>query len=176
MELISRLTAGLLIIILSPLLVCISIGNLMVQGRPVFFRQPRIGKNFKEFMIYKFRSIKNEASNFNSFSSGRNIQANEWGNFLRKTKLDELPQLLNIIKGDMRFIGPRPQVPEFVDEGSFSFLLKIKPGLSGYSSILFRNESEIWSMIDSDDPYLDILSVKVGLDKYYVNKKSYWKV
>jgi len=174
MELISRLTAGILIIVLSPLLVCISFGNLMIQGRPIFFRQPRIGKNFKDFIIYKFRSIKNEASNLNSFSSGRNIQANKWGEFLRKTKLDELPQLLNIIKGDMRFIGPRPEVPEFVDKDSFSFLLKIKPGLSGYSSILFRNESEIWSMIDSDNPYLNILTVKVALDKYYVNKKSFF--
>ena len=175
MELISRLTAGLLLIILSPLLVCIGIANLIVQGRPIFFRQLRIGKNFKTFIIYKFRSIKNDASNQNAFSDGLNIQANKWGKFLRKTKLDELPQLVNVIKGDMRFIGPRPEVPEFVNKDSFSFLNQIKPGLSGYSSILFRNESEIWSMIDSDDPYLDILTIKVGLDKYYVNKKGFFE-
>ena len=175
MELISRLTAGLLLIALSPLLVCIGIANLLVQGRPIFFTQPRIGKNFKTFIIYKFRSIKNDASNQNAFSDGINIQANKWGKFLRKTKLDELPQLVNVIKGDMRFIGPRPEVPEFVSKESFSFLNQIKPGLSGYSSILFRNESEIWSMIDSDDPYLDILKIKVGLDKYYVNKKGFFE-
>ena len=173
MELISRLTAGILLVILSPLLLCIGIANLIVQGRPIFFRQLRIGKNFKEFNIYKFRSIKNDASNQYAFSHGRNIQANKWGKFLRKTKLDELPQLVNVIKGDMRFIGPRPEIPEFVDRDSFSFLEKIKPGLSGYSSILFRNESEIWSMIDSKDPYGDILKIKVALDKYYVNKKSF---
>ena len=60
----------------------------------------------------------------------------------------------------MRFIGPRPEVPEFVDQISFSFLEKIKPGLSGYSSILFRNESDIWSMIESDNPYKEILRIK----------------
>ena len=148
MEFISRLTACLLAIALSPLLLGIAIANLIIQGRPIFFRQPRVGKQFKNFTIYKFRSIKNNANNQNSFSSGRVIQASRWGQFLRKTKLDELPQLLNVIKGDMRFIGPRPEVPEFVDKESFSFLKYIKPGLSGYSSILFRNESEIWSMIE----------------------------
>ena len=175
MELISRITAAVLIIALSPLLIFITLGNILVQGRPIIFKQTRIGKNFKEFIIYKFRSIKNDSSNLNTFSSGRELKANKWGKFLRKTKLDELPQLFNIIKGDMRFIGPRPEIPEFVDEDSFSFLKKIKPGLSGYSSILFRNESEIWSIIDSEDPYIDILSVKVALDKYYVNKKGFFE-
>ena len=172
MEFISRFTAGLLTVALSPLLVGISIANLIIQGRPIIFRQSRVGKDFKEFTILKFRSIKNQFDN-KSFATGRDIQANKWGRFLRKTKLDELPQLINVIKGDMRFIGPRPEVPEFVDKDSFSFLNKIKPGLSGYSSILFRNESEIWSMIESDDPYQDILNIKVALDKYYVNKKGF---
>ena len=133
----------------------------------------RSNKNFKEFNIYKFRSMKNGFSNQNSFATGRDSHANNWGKFLRKTKLDELPQLVNVIKGDMRFIGPRPEVPEFVDRDSFSFLEKIKPGLSGYSSILFRNESEIWSMIDSEDPYEEILKIKIALDKYYVKKKGF---
>ena len=174
MELISRFTATFLTIMLSPLLIGIALANLILLGRPIIFRQLRVGKNFKKFTIYKFRSI-NSSNTENAFSYGSNIQTNRWGQFLRKTKLDELPQLLNVIKGDMRFIGPRPEVPEFVDQQSFSFLEKIKPGLSGYSSILFRNESEIWSMIDSDDPYIDILKIKVGLDKYYVNKKGFFE-
>ena len=127
MEFISRFTAALLTTALSPLLVGISIANLIIQGRPIIFRQSRVGKNFKEFTIFKFRSIKNNSNRPNTFSSGRNIQANKWGKFLRKTKLDELPQLFNVIKGDMRFIGPRPEVPEYVDENSFSFLIWWKP-------------------------------------------------
>ena len=98
------------------------------------------------------------------------------GEVSSKTKLDELPQLLNVIKGDMRFIGPRPEIPEYVDRNTFSFLNKIKPGLSGYSSIIFRNESDILSMIDSDDPYQEILNIKLALDNYYVTKKSFFKI
>ena len=175
MEFISRITAVFLTVMLLPLLIAITIGNLLIQGRPIIYRQKRIGKNFKEFIIYKFRSMKNENDDLKTFKTGKTPKATQWGRFLRKTKLDELPQLINVIKGDMRFIGPRPEVPEFVTEDSFSFLNKIKPGLSGYSSILFRNESEIWSMIDSDDPYNEILKIKVGLDRYYVKRKGFWQ-
>ena len=119
--------------------------------------------------------MRNNDSKNHSFQDGNDEKVTNWGRFLRKTKLDELPQFFNVIKGDMRFIGPRPEVPEFVDKKSFYFLDKLKPGLSGYSSILFRNESEIWSMIDSEDPYSNILDIKVALDKYYVNKKSFFE-
>ena len=175
MEILSRLTAIILSILLLPLLIAIGLGNLILQGRPIIFRQQRIGKNFIPFHIYKFRTMRFEKNNQNSFHTGKNGQITSLGQFLRKTKLDELPQLFNVIKGDMRFIGPRPEVPEFVNEESFFFLNEIKPGLSGYSSILFRNESEIWSMIDSEDPYENILRIKVSLDKYYVKKKSFFE-
>ena len=173
MEFISRTIAFILGLTLSPLLVIISICSLLIQGRPIIFRQRRVGKDFKEFVIYKFRSIKSNMDKQNLFDSGNPLETTKWGSFLRKTKLDELPQLLNVLKGDMRFIGPRPEVPEYVTKKKFSFLNKIKPGLSGYSSIIFRNESEIWSMIDSKDPYNDILSIKVGLDNYYIQQKGF---
>ncbi|MBT7277886.1 MAG: polysaccharide biosynthesis protein [Candidatus Marinimicrobia bacterium] len=173
MEFISRATAVLLLVGLSPLLLIVGLGNLIIQGRPIIYRQKRVGKHFKEFFIYKFRTMHNDDAGVNTFSAGQIITLTKWGRFLRKTKIDELPQLFNIIKGDMRFIGPRPEIPEYVSKESFSFLNIIKPGLSGFSSILFRNESEIFKMIDSNSPYKDILSIKVGLAKYYVNKKSF---
>jgi len=173
MELLSRTTAIILLILLSPLLLIIGLGSLIIQGRPIIYRQTRVGKHFKEFIIYKFRTMRVENSGQNNFSSGQQEVLSNWGKFLRKTKLDELPQLMNIIKGDMRFIGPRPEVPEYVTEDLFSFLHIIKPGLSGFSSILFRNESEIFTMIDSKDPYGDILKIKVGLAKYYVERKGF---
>ena len=76
----------------------------------------------------------------------------------------------------MRFIGPRPEVPEYVDNKSFGYLKSIKPGLSGYSSIIFRNESEIWSEIDPDNSYDQILNIKVMLDNYYLTKKTSLKI
>ena len=173
MEIASRLTALLLIIALLPLLVFIALVSLVIQGLPIIFIQPRVGRNFKKFNIYKFRTIKNKGGDTILSHNGDLLQVTRWGKFLRKTKLDELPQLLNVIKGDMRFIGPRPEIPKYVDKSTFSFLNKIKPGLSGYSSIIFRNESDILSMIDSDDPYQEILNIKLALDNYYVTKKGF---
>ncbi len=175
MEFTSRSTAVLLAIILLPLLIIIALISLIIQGFPIIFIQPRVGKNFKKFNIYKFRTIKSNGGDSIVSHSGDILQVSRWGKFLRKTKLDELPQLLNVIKGDMRFIGPRPEIPEYVDQNTFSFLNKIKPGLSGYSSIIFRNESDILSMIDSNDPYQEILNIKLALDNYYVTKKSFFQ-
>ena len=173
MEITSRLTALFLAIILLPLLFFIALVSLAIQGLPIIFIQPRVGRNFKKFNIYKFRTIKNNGRNTIVSHNGDLLQVTRWGKFLRKTKLDELPQLLNVIKGDMRFIGPRPEIPKYVNKNTFSFLNKIKPGLSGYSSIIFRNESDILSMIDSDDPYQEILNIKLALDNYYVTKKGF---
>ena len=127
--------------------------------------------------MLKFRSmpVDAEQSKGAQWATSGDQRPTGFGRFLRRTSLDELPQLINVIRGDMRFIGPRPEVQEFVTEDSFSFLNTIKPGLSGYSSILFRNESEIWSMIDSEDPYSEILKIKVGLDQYYIKKKGFWQ-
>ena len=173
MEITSRLTALLLTIVLLPLLIFISFVSAVIQGFPIIFIQPRVGKSFKKFNIYKFRTIKNKGGDTILSHNGEILQVTQWGKFLRKTKLDELPQLLNVIKGDMRFIGPRPEIPKYVNQETFSFLNNIKPGLSGYSSIIFRNESDVLSMIDSNDPYQEILNIKLALDNYYVTKKGF---
>ena len=175
MEIFSRLTASFLLFVLSPFLIIVAFCSLIIQGRPIFFSQKRVGKNFSLFRIYKFRTLdqNNNGQNFNS--SGNNIKVTRWGKFLRRNKIDELPQLYNILKGEMRFIGPRPEVPEYVDNKSFGYLKSIKPGLSGYSSIIFRNESEIWSEIDTDNSYDQILNIKVILDNYYLTKKNFFE-
>lgn len=175
MEIFSRLIALILIIIFSPLFLIILLTSFIFQGNPIIFKQIRVGKNFKHFNILKFRTLKNVQAEPNLFSKKINLKTSRWGLFLRNTKLDELPQLFNIIKGDMRFIGPRPEIPQYVNPETFDFLKKIKPGLSGYSSILFRNEAEILSMIDQEDPYDDILKIKIALDTYYVDKKGFFE-
>ena len=173
MDFLSRVIAIFLLIALLPLLVVITIFSFLIQGRPIFFSQKRVGFSFKHFNILKFRTIKKSNKAENLFKTGNQFEATKWGLLLRITKLDELPQLINIIKGEMRFIGPRPEIPEYVNLELFYFLNKIKPGLSGYSSILFRNESEILSMLDAEDPYDDILRIKTTLDSYYLKKKSF---
>lgn len=96
------------------------------------------------------------------------------GRILRKTKIDEIPQLLNIIKGEMRFIGPRPEVPEYFDKNTFQFLYKIKPGLSDYASIMLRDETKILLKIGGDNPYTKLLPIKLELAEYYSRKKSFY--
>lgn len=86
-----------------------------------------------------------------------------WGKILRRTKLDEIPQLFNIIKGNMRFIGPRPEIPKYINKEKFLYLKKLKPGLSDYGSIFTRNEDYLMKRIKHSDPYDILLSVKIEL-------------
>ena len=95
------------------------------------------------------------------------------GRILRKTKLDEIPQLFNIFKGEMRFIGPRPEVEEYFEKNTFKFLEKIKPGISDFSSIIFRDETKILERIGGDNPYAKLLPIKLQLADYYSRKKSF---
>jgi len=94
-----------------------------------------------------------------------------WGRILRFLKLDEMPQLLNIIKGDMVFVGPRPEVPEYVNAKQFQFLNDVRPGLSDFASILLRDESRILMEIGGKGPYHDLLPLKCALADYYVQRK-----
>ena len=138
MKYLSKLIAVILFIILFPFLLIISIISLLSQGRPIIFKQTRVGINFKKFTIYKFRSMHKSSEGINSFSTGQVFSATRWGHFIRKMKIDELPQLYNIIKGDMAFIGPRPEIPEFVDSKSFC-----KHSIESMYSSCFSIASEI---------------------------------
>ena len=172
MKYISKLIAVILFIILIPFLLFISIISLLSQGRPIIFKQTRVGINFKKFTIYKFRSMHKSSEGINSFSNGQVFSATRWGHFIRKMKIDELPQLYNIIKGDMAFIGPRPEIPEFVNFKSFNYLNYIKPGLSSYSTILFRDESQKFTFLSPGSSYKNTMIIKTFLDNYYLDKKN----
>ena len=171
MEIISRLISLFLIIILSPFLFLTSFLCLVLQGRPILFKQKRVGYNFSNFKIYKFRTMVDKPGD--SITSKNDNRITIFGKFLRRTKIDEIPQLINIFKGDMRFIGPRPEVLCYFNKRKFSFLKKIKPGISDYASILFRNEEEILFNIGGDDPYQKILPLKIQLANYYSQNKSF---
>ena len=111
----------------------------------------------------------------NDYSLDNVNRTTAWGKILRRSKIDELPQLINIILGDMRFIGPRPEIPYYVDKKKFDFLNQLHPGLSDYSSILFRDEEGMLTKIQRVSPYETILPLKIALAQYYCSRKGFWQ-
>ena len=165
------------LLVLSPvLLVCALLVGLTSPGG-VLFRQERMGKDGVPFTIYKFRSMRKDNGGLKITTSG-DSRITPVGKVLRKTKLDELPQLWNVLKGDMSFVGPRPEVREytdFYDEEQRQVLL-VRPGITGLASIRFRNENELLDA--SDDPnrtYIEeVMPQKIALDLEYIPHASVW--
>jgi lipopolysaccharide/colanic/teichoic acid biosynthesis glycosyltransferase len=171
LEIFSRLVAFVFIVGFSPIFIIISLFSILFQGLPVFFKQERVGHNFKIFKIYKFRSMVHNSGK--SITDPNDLRITKFGKFLRKTKLDEIPQLINIIKGEMRFIGPRPEVENYFSKQKFKFLKNVKPGISDFASIILRNESKILDQIGGEEPYEKLLPIKIELAQYYSLKKSF---
>ena len=111
--------------------------------------------------------------NIEYITSRNDFRITKWGKFIRILKIDELPQLWNIIKGDMRFVGPRPEVEEFVNNQDFSFLNTIKPGLTDISSIILRNEEKVLNNLGGVEHYPELLLIKLELCYLYVKSKSF---
>lgn len=134
----------------------------------MLFQQTRIGKEGRPFTIYKFRTIPKGKS-----------QSNAWGRLLRKTKLDELPQIINILKGEMTWVGPRPDVSGYADQlkGEDRIILTVKPGITGLASLKYRNEEQLLAQQSNPLQYNDevIWPDKVRINKWYVQNRS-WKL
>ena len=163
--------AALGLLVLSPvLLVCALLVGLTSSGG-VLFRQERIGKDGVPFTIYKFRSMRKDNAGL-KISTSRDTRITPVGRVLRKTKLDELPQLWNVLKGDMSFVGPRPEVREYTDlyTPEQRQVLMVRPGVTGLASIRYRNENEL--LTASSDPnrtYIDeVMPAKLALDLKYI--------
>ncbi|PTL32768.1 sugar transferase [Prevotella sp. oral taxon 376] len=183
-----RLMSLVGLVCLSPVLLIISILiKMKMPGGPVLFRQKRVGKNGKLFTVYKFRSmtVKEEASTASRGSEAASIASKEQsritplGEKLRKYKLDELPELWNVLKGDMSFVGPRPDVPGYADklEGESRNVLKLKPGITGPASLKYRDEEYLLAIVDNPQKYNDevIFPDKVRLNLYYLQHYSFIK-
>ncbi|WP_457562948.1 sugar transferase [Caminibacter pacificus] len=158
------------LIIFFPLMVLIAIAIKISSQGSIFFKQKRVGKNFKEFEIYKFRTmVENAEKNGPSVTVDGDERITKIGKFLRKTKLDELPQLFNVLKGDMSLVGPRPEVMKYVNEKKEDYkrILKIRPGITDYAAIEFRNEEEILKKYDDlEKAYIEIIQPK-KIELYY---------
>lgn len=164
------------LICLSPLFVLIALWVKLDSRGPVFFRQTRIGQYGKPFKIIKFRTMTLHQSDF-KLTVGKDTRITRCGQFLRRYKLDELPQLLNVLKGEMSLVGPRPEVPEYValyPENIKDYVLSVPVGMTDYASIEFRNESEL--LADSVQPEMDyiekILPLKLAYHQQYVSEHS----
>ena len=167
------------LVIASPLLFIIAVMILLLNGVPILFIQKRIGLFGNTFLLYKFRTMTTaKYSREGSFDAGNTNRVTHLGVFLRKTKLDELPQLWNILKGEMSFVGPRPEVRKWVDvyPDRWVKILIVRPGITDPASIYYRNEEEL--LAQADDPvacYRDqILPHKLDLYEEYVKSRTFW--
>lgn len=168
------------LILLSPILILIAICIKLDSKGPVFFKQVRVGKNKELFKIYKFRTMVTDAEKLGKqITVGNDTRITKVGTFIRKCKLDELPQLINVLNGDMSLVGPRPEVPKYVElyDDYQEQILLVQPGITDYASIEFRNESEILG--ESENPeskYInDIMPYKIELNIKYIKNISLYE-
>lgn len=148
-----------------------------MPGGPVIFKQQRVGRGGKLFTMYKFRSMTVSHSG-SSVSVAGESRITPLGAKLRRYKLDELPELWNVLIGDMSFVGPRPDVPGYADSltGSDRDVLKLRPGITGPASLKYRNEEEILAAVEDPVKYNDevIFPDKVRINLYYLHNHSFW--
>jgi len=147
-------------------------------GSSGLFRQRRIGLYGQEFEILKIRTMRNLDGIETTVTRSGDARITKLGRFLRRTKIDELPQLWNVLKGDMSFVGPRPDVPGYADhvKGKARIILSVRPGITGPASLKYRNEEEILMHTDDYEKYNReiIFPNKVIMNIDYVNNYSFW--
>lgn len=169
--------SGLGIIVLSPVLLMIALIIKKESDGPVFFKQVRVGQKGKNFEILKYRTMVVDAEKLGrQITVGNDNRITKIGGFLRKYKLDELPQLINVFKGDMSLVGPRPEVPRYVEMYTEEQrkVLDVKPGITDLASIRYRDENELLGTAeDPDDMYINtIMPDKLALNLEYINKSN----
>ena len=172
------------LLILSPLLIIVYIAIVIESRGGGFYMQTRVGKDGKNFKLYKFRSMRVDSDSKSQITIGaRDPRITKTGLFVRKYKIDELPQLLNVLKGDMSLVGPRPEVPLYVDmyTAEQKKVLSVLPGITDYASICYVDENEILGKAENPhQTYIDeILPDKLKLNMEYIENRSvkeYFKV
>jgi lipopolysaccharide/colanic/teichoic acid biosynthesis glycosyltransferase len=162
--------------LLAPLFAAIALFIKLDSPGPVFFKQQRVGKGFRPFWIYKFRTMKVDGDGGPALTVGADRRITRAGAFLRRSKLDELPQLINILNGEMTIVGPRPEVPRYVEvfRRDYEEILKVRPGLTDLASLKYRDESALLGQsADPEEEYLRrILPDKIRLAKDYIQRSS----
>ena len=144
-----------------------------------FFLQKRVGENAKLFDVIKLRTMRDLPDVDTTVTTEHDRRITKVGAFLRKTKIDELPQLINVLKGDMSLVGPRPDVPGYADnlEGEDRIILRVKPGITGPASLKYKDEEALLAQQEDPKKYNDevIYPDKVEINKSYIQNYSFWK-
>ena len=167
------------LLVLSPLFLLLALWIKLDSPGPVFYRQQRVGRYNKDFSIYKFRSMRVGADRGSLVTIGdRDARVTRSGYLIRKFKLDELPQLINVLRGDMSLVGPRPEVRHYVDcwTPEQMHVLDVRPGITDPASIKFRNENELMAQVeDPERYYIDvIMQEKIRLYLEYVDRQGFF--
>jgi lipopolysaccharide/colanic/teichoic acid biosynthesis glycosyltransferase len=165
------------LICLFPLLLLAAVLIKLDSRGPIFFRQERIGMRFRPFQILKFRTmVQNSIAGGQSITVGDDPRITRVGWFLRKTKIDELPQLINVLRGEMTFVGPRPEVPQYVElfRQDYEEILKVRPGITDLASIKYRDEAALLTQAENpEEEYVTrVLPDKINLGKEYIRRSS----
>ena len=173
-----RIVSLLGLLLLWPVMLVIALlVKIRMPGGPAIFSQQRGGKDGRLFTMYKFRTMTNTPGG-SSVSVMGDARVTPLGAKLRHYKLDELPQLWNVLRGDMSFVGPRPDVPGYADqlEGEDREMLQLRPGITGPASLKYRDEEELLASVPDPQRYNDelIFPDKVRINRYYLHHYSFW--
>src|SRR2546428_2243306 len=166
------------LLLVSPILLLAAIAIKLDSKGPVFFTQERVGRHFRPFHILKFRSMtQRPATSSLQITVAGNPRVTRVGRILRRSKLDELPQLFNVLRGDMSLVGPRPEVRKYVElfHSEYEEILKCRPGITDLASILYRDEERVLAAAsDPEREYVErVLPEKIRLAKEYVRRSSF---
>jgi lipopolysaccharide/colanic/teichoic acid biosynthesis glycosyltransferase len=166
--------------VLAPLMLVMAVIIKLTSGGPVLFAQCRVGMGGRVFRVYKFRTMVDNAEELGStVTTVDDPRITRVGNFLRRFKLDELPQLINVFVGDMSFVGPRPDVVGFADrlKGEDRIILNVRPGITGPATLKYRDEEKILARQEDPDKYNEevIFPDKVRINREYVKNYGFWK-
>ncbi len=165
------------LVISAPIAAVIAVAIKLDSGGPVIFRQERVGRGFRPFLIYKFRTMVADAPRIGrAITVGGDRRITRVGRFLRRTKLDELPQLINVLKGDMSLVGPRPELRKYVEafRAEYERILTVRPGMTDLASLRFIDESSVLARAgDPERAYVEwVLPEKIKLARQYVDNSS----
>jgi lipopolysaccharide/colanic/teichoic acid biosynthesis glycosyltransferase len=173
------LAAGAGLVLLAPLLLGVALWVKLDSTGPVLFRQVRVGRHGVPFEIYKFRTMADRPDGGPQLTVGQDARVTRAGRFLRRYKVDELPQLFNVLEGTMSLVGPRPEVPRYVEcypPAVRNTVLSVAPGVTDLAAILYKDESTILGQArDPERAYVEtILPVKLEYYQRYVRERSFW--